>query len=255
MTRPTVSIVTPCYNYANFVGETIKSCLAQTEDVPNIEIFIVNDASTDNSWEVIQSWMKKDKRVKGINLEKNGGYSHAKNEAIIQSKGEFITTIDADDMLTPHSLKYRLKTFKRNPGLQWVHANAYTFKGNKDYAWCCKEMPRLHIHQGTRIHAQSVMMRRTVYEEYGLYDEELRSKSDKEMWKRLLFTLKIEPIKIKPCVAFYRRHENSMIRYRKKFPDYNAEVLRIHNKNVEMRQREGVNKRNTRFIPKEHRLG
>jgi len=255
MKRPTVSIITPCYNYSKFIGHTIESVLAQTKDIPDLEHFVVNDASTDDSWKVIQSWMAKDKRIKGMNLTKNGGYSHAKNEAIIKSTGKFIVTIDADDMLTPHSLKYRLRAFTSNSNIEFVHGNAYTFKGDGGYEWCCRKMRKLHIHQGTKIHAQSVMMPRTIYEKYGLYDEELRSKSDKEMWKRLMFVAKINMLKVKQCVAFYRRHKDSMIIMRKKNPDYNKEVLRIHNKNVNMRVKEGIHKRNTRFIPQENRLG
>lgn len=75
-----VSIITPAYNAAAYIEETIESVLAQT--YTNWEMLIVNDCSKDNTAEIVESYAKKDKRIKLINLKQNSGAAAARNKAI-----------------------------------------------------------------------------------------------------------------------------------------------------------------------------
>lgn len=241
--KPEVSIIIPLYNYENYIQDCIKSCLKQT--FKNFEVIIIDDKSTDSSIEKVKQI--KDERVKLICLEKNSGYSHAKNEGIIISQGKYIVHLDADDMLTPDSLKIRLNCFKKDKKLKMVHGKALEFWGDKGYKWCLnnkKKMKKGHA----KIHAQGVMLLRENYEKYGLYDEKMRSKADKEMWIRLRDTVDIKIRSIGDVVAFYRKHKKSMLFYRVHHKSHNKKIIALYEERVKTRKKEGINKNNTRFI-------
>lgn len=103
MSAPLVSIVTPCHNAEAFVGETIESVLAQTHGA--VEQIIVDDGSTDGSWEVIQRYVAAHpERVRAMRLSGNRGGCHARNRGIADARGEFMMFLDADDILSPDAL-------------------------------------------------------------------------------------------------------------------------------------------------------
>lgn len=93
---PRVSVIVPVYNVENFLKECLNSILAQT--FYDIEIICVNDGSTDNSLEILQSYASKDNRINIIN-QKNGGLSSARNTGLSVAKGEFICFLDSDDYI------------------------------------------------------------------------------------------------------------------------------------------------------------
>ena len=86
-----VSIITPAYNAAAYIAETIESVLAQT--YTNWEMLIANDCSKDNTSEIVQSYAAKDKRIKLINLKQNSGAAVARNTAIQNAKGRYLSLI------------------------------------------------------------------------------------------------------------------------------------------------------------------
>lgn len=98
-----VSIITPTYNSAKYVAETIESVLAQTYQ--DWEMLITDDCSTDNTWEILSEYANKDARIKIFRLDKNGGAGVARNNSIKQAKGRFITFIDSDDLWHPNKLE------------------------------------------------------------------------------------------------------------------------------------------------------
>lgn len=101
--KPLVSIVVPVYNAQDFLSDCINSLLGQSYQ--NIEIILINDGSTDSSGRICDSYGKMDKRIKVIH-QKNRGVSSARNTGIINAKGEYITFIDADDMIHRDYVKY-----------------------------------------------------------------------------------------------------------------------------------------------------
>lgn len=94
-----VSIVITNYNYAQFVGRCIESALAQT--YPRVQVVVVDDASRDNSREVILRYAD---RVKTVFLEVNGGQAAAFNAGFNASTGDIVFFLDADDWLYPHAV-------------------------------------------------------------------------------------------------------------------------------------------------------
>ena len=107
-----VSIITPAYNAAEYIVETIESVLAQT--YPNWEMLIVNDCSKDNTAAIVQSYATKDKRIKLINLKQNSGAAVARNTAIQNAKGRYIAFLDSDDLWKKDKLQKQLSFMQRN---------------------------------------------------------------------------------------------------------------------------------------------
>jgi len=108
----TVSIITPSFNSAKYIEETIKSVIAQT--YKDWEMIIVDDCSTDTTCSIIKEWCKKDKRIKLINLDINSGAAIARNVALHHSKGRFISYLDSDDIWYPTKLEKQIDFMLRN---------------------------------------------------------------------------------------------------------------------------------------------
>lgn len=108
-----VSVITPAYNCAQFIGKTIESVQAQTYD--NWEMVIVDDCSTDNTREVVESYSKDDSRVRYICLKENSGAAVARTESMKAAEGEYMAFLDSDDMWKPEKLDKQL-AFMREHG-------------------------------------------------------------------------------------------------------------------------------------------
>jgi len=100
---PLVSVIMPVFNAGIFVNTAIKSLLNQT--LEDIEVVLVNDASTDNSLDIIKSYSKKDSRITVINSKTNIGAGKARNLGLKAVKGKYLTFMDADDYIEPDVYK------------------------------------------------------------------------------------------------------------------------------------------------------
>ena len=105
-----VSIITPSYNTARFIGETIQSVINQTYQ--NWEMLIVDDCSKDNTKEIVESF--KDKRIKFFSNEKNSGAAISRNTALRKAKGKWIAFLDSDDLWEPTKLEEQIGFMKNN---------------------------------------------------------------------------------------------------------------------------------------------
>jgi len=111
--KPLITVYMPVFNAAKFLDQSIGSILNQT--FSDFEFIIVDDASTDNSWKIIKSYAKKDKRIVAIKNKINLGVSLTSNITISQAKGKFIARMDADDISTPDRLQKQIDYLKNNP--------------------------------------------------------------------------------------------------------------------------------------------
>ena len=102
-----VSIITPSHNSSLFIKDCIES--VQNQSYTNWEMLIVDDASKDNSVELIQSISNNDSRIKLIALTKNVGAAEARNEALAHSKGKYIAFLDSDDIWLSSKLEKQIK--------------------------------------------------------------------------------------------------------------------------------------------------
>lgn len=98
MSNIKISIVIPAYNISQYIGACLDSIIQQTWN--NLEIIVVDDGSTDNTVQVVETYAQKDQRIKIIS-KKNGGVTTARLEGVKQATGEYIGFIDADDAVEP----------------------------------------------------------------------------------------------------------------------------------------------------------
>ena len=105
-----VSIITPSYNSAKFIAETIQSVQNQTHQ--NWEMIIVDDASLDETENIVLSIMQNDSRIQFHKLSQNSGPAVARNTAIEKASGDFMTFIDADDIWFPTFIENNIKTIQ-----------------------------------------------------------------------------------------------------------------------------------------------
>ena len=120
-----VSVIIPCYNYGDYVHDAINSILAQNYD--NWELIVVNDGSTDNTEEVAMQYVQADSRIR-YHYQPNKGLSAARNTGLALTKGEYIQLLDADDCLAPEKLRLQVELLDKNPDIDLVYSDAYTFQ-------------------------------------------------------------------------------------------------------------------------------
>ncbi|AGY56518.1 glycosyltransferase family 2 protein [Gloeobacter kilaueensis] len=114
--QPLVSVILCNYNYGKYIGQAIESVLGQTYQ--NFELIVIDDASTDNSAEVITSYRDK---LQFIGLERNSGQGAVFNIGLRQSKGEIICFLDSDDYFHIQKLQKTVHAFRVHP--EWVQVS------------------------------------------------------------------------------------------------------------------------------------
>lgn len=112
MNQPLISVVMPVYNAGDFLVESIQSILNQT--YTNFEFIIVDDASTDDSWEIMKKFKTQGIRVKIFHLKNNVGVSQTVKFAIEKAKGIFLARMDADDIAHPKRLEKQINYLLKN---------------------------------------------------------------------------------------------------------------------------------------------
>ncbi len=129
MNKSLVSVIVPIYNAQKYLSETVESILGQS--YVDLEIILVNHASTDGSVAIISKYKKLDNRIKVINLDVNtGGPAYPRNIGMDNSKGEYIAFLDADDVWLPTKIEKQLEIFQKNEKIDIVHTMAYTIDTN-----------------------------------------------------------------------------------------------------------------------------
>ncbi len=103
---PAVSVITPAYNAAAFIAETIRSVQQQT--YTDWEMLVVDDASTDGTTDIIREFALHDKRIRLIQLQTNSGTGIARDTATKLASGRYIAFLDADDLWRPEKLQKQL---------------------------------------------------------------------------------------------------------------------------------------------------
>jgi len=119
MNDPLVSIVTPSFNQASFLNETIRSVLDQ--DYPNIEYIIVDGGSTDGSLEIIQRYTE---RLGWWVSEPDGGQTEALNKGFQHAKGQIFAWLNSDDTYLPGAVKEAVAYLQLHPGVSMVYGDA-----------------------------------------------------------------------------------------------------------------------------------
>ena len=117
-TYPLVSVIIPAYNHAPYIRQCVDSALAQT--YPAVEVVVVDDGSTDGTYELLQTYGERITLIR----QANRGTQAARNTAIAASTGEYLALLDSDDAWLPHKLAQQMQLFAEHPDTALVYSLA-----------------------------------------------------------------------------------------------------------------------------------
>lgn len=207
-TLPTVSIITPNYNYGHFIIETIESILEQ--DYPYIEYIVVDGGSTDNSLEVIQSYGTCVRLIR----QQSSGQSAAINEGLRASSGQIVTFLNSDDLLEDsNSITLGVEALLNNPDAIMLYGDAREIdERSRTLSYVKSSWDEFDLEQSfsrlfNPVPQPSSLMWRRALELVGYYNEQLHIAMDWEYWLRLATVGRI--IHIPHCLSRMRMHGSS----------------------------------------------
>ena len=183
-----ISVVTTGYNAGKYIEEAIKSVLDQT--YTNFEYILIDNGSEDNSWGIIQSYAKIDKRIIPIKNAKTLTIAQSFNVGFRKSKGEYIVRQDADDWAFPYRIEKQIEILQRDPkivlcgGAIEVCDESLCPKYTRRYPKTDAEI-REKFFLYNPFAASATTMKRDVFERIGFYDEHVDAAEDYDSYFRL----------------------------------------------------------------------
>lgn len=186
-----LSVIIPNYNQAKYLKETLEAILAQS--LQEIDILVVDDASTDESCKIVEEYQKKDSRLSLLRLEKNsGGPIVPIREGLKHVRGDYIALIAGDDIVQPHFFEEAIDVVKKYPEVGICFGNYLLFADRRPYFFKeisildhpepmvlkPEEMVALSRTKCFHIPSQSSIYRKDLLLKFGGYREELKGYSD-----------------------------------------------------------------------------
>lgn len=224
--NPLVSIVTPSYNQAPFIEETIQSVLGQ--DYPNLEYIIVDGGSTDGSLEIIQRYAD---RLAWWGSEKDRGQTDAINKGFAHAHGEILAWLNSDDTYLPHAVAQAAGYLQEHTetGMVYGDANLVDEMGQVLGPFPARQTDYRRLRRGyVHIPQQAAFFRASLWQKVGPLDPTFYFAMDYDLWVRLA---RLAPLQYYPRLwANFRLHSTgkSVVSDERCWP----EMLRVH-------QREG----------------
>jgi len=186
---PTVTVVTPAYNVAGYIGEAVDSVLRQT--FANFEYLVVDDGSSDDTVDVVKAHVGSDPRFRLVQGE-HRGLSAVRNIGVRLSNSKYVAYLDGDDIWHPKFLERQLGLIESLPPnvgavfcrsrvilengtlvyLQWQRSGSYDFD---DFL----------VRNNPARNGSSLLIRKSCFEDVGVFDESMRYVEDLEMWLRI----------------------------------------------------------------------
>ncbi len=181
--HPLVSIITPCYNQAKYLTETVESALEST--YRPLEILIINDGSTDESAEVAEALSQKHPEVQSINQE-NAGAPAARNKGISKARGKYILPLDGDDLIAPEYIEKAVEQLEENPNYKVVYCEAVKFNQEGTKPWKLKPFSRKLLARDNMIFV-SALFRKSDWKNCEGFSEDMKmGREDWEFWIKML---------------------------------------------------------------------
>lgn len=216
-----MGVVVPCHNYARYLDQCLDSVL----DQPGVEldVLVVDDASTDLSFAVATARARRDPRVRVLRHETNRGHIRTYNHGLDEVRGEFVVLLSADDLLAPGALRRACDLMRADPSVGFTYGPVVAFSGTvppvpaeppaaetQYVAWRGVDWLARRCRIVTNcVVSPEVVMRRSVYDRVGPYDEHLPHTGDMAMWMRAAAVSDVGHLP-GSTAAFYRKHDLNM---------------------------------------------
>jgi glycosyltransferase involved in cell wall biosynthesis len=183
-----VSVVIPTYNRMSLLGRALDSIFRQT--LRPDEIIIVNDGSTDETVEKVHNFMAHAPVEIHLISTTNRGPAAARNTAILASKNEFIAFLDSDDHWLKNKIKLQYNNLKENKEFSISHTKERWLRRGKHLNQKQIHIPRhgdifAHCLKLCAVGMSTVMVRKTLFEKVGFFDETMMCCEDYDLWLRV----------------------------------------------------------------------
>mgnify|MGYP001302220657 FL=1 len=172
-----ISVIVTCYNLEDYITRAINSCINQTLPDDKYEIIVVDDCSSDKSWEAISRFGE---LITSIKSEKNGGVSAASNIGIAASSGKYVVRVDGDDFINKNFLHTMAEVLEWNEDVGFVYCDQIVV--DKDMS----RKQEINTLDKLLDHGAGVMFRRRYLDAVGFYDESLRNREDYDLILRYI---------------------------------------------------------------------
>lgn len=183
--KPTVSVIIPTYNRENRIGNAIRSVLSQT--FPDFEIIVVDDASQDNTKEMVAGLS--DERIRYIKHDKNRGGSAARNSGIKTARGKYIAFLDDDDEWMPAKLEKQVSKFMQSSekvGLIYCgYICLHDGKAVSENMPEIKGAAYIEALNSCFVGGPTPLVKKECFSQAGYFDETLKTCQDWDMWIRV----------------------------------------------------------------------
>ena len=179
---PVLSVIMPCYNQAQYIEEAIESVINQS--YRNWELIIIDDGSTDNSFEIAEKYASGDQRIKCLS-QPNGGPSKARNNGVKKSVGKYLMFFDSDDKLAPQYFDKGIDYMSSHPNCAVFYSRLKRFGKKNDELTIRFTSYQDHLCSSSLF--PTCIIHRTDFERIGGFDEDMKGYEDWEMFIRLLY--------------------------------------------------------------------
>lgn len=209
-----VSIIIPSHNRASLLQHAVESVLAQT--FTDFEIIIVDDASTDETLEVVRKLHEMHgAKIMPLRNEVNLGSSGSRNRGIQASSGKWIGFLDDDDIYEPTKLQKQVDLLKATPDAGIVYCGYYFIHMDGTHELPVIDLPEGDVLKnlllGCPVIMNAPLVRREYFERYGMFDETLELDEDWELWLRFAVN-GCKFVCVKEALCAYRKHESNKTR-------------------------------------------
>jgi glycosyltransferase involved in cell wall biosynthesis len=183
--QPFFSVIIPAFNRRDFLKKAVSSVLCQT--CGDLELIVIDDGSTDGTSDAIHSF--DDIRLKYI-YKANEGVSSARNKGLEMARGRFIAFLDSDDRWTKEKLETAERYIREHPGIEVFHTEEIWYKNGRLLSQKQKHAkPSGHVYRKAIplccISISTAVIKKTVLDEIGHFDETLKACEDYDLWLRV----------------------------------------------------------------------
>ena len=175
---PLISVIIPCHNSAEYISETLDSLLASSWK--NFEVLAIDDASSDNTVDILRSYQQRDNRIHIIEQQQNTYCVIARQNAIAHAKGEYLVCLDSDDKLAPTYLEKCVSAAEQDKSLSIVYTDGMLF-GRKNGPWKIPEFAPRQFLMHCSIYV-SALIRKSDFDAVGGFDTSLTLCEDWELF-------------------------------------------------------------------------
>lgn len=205
-----ISVLMPVYNGEKYLSEAIESILNQS--LADFEFIILDDASNDSSREIINSYLVQDERIRYYRFEQNRGAYVVLNDGLSCANGKYIAIMDSDDVSLPERFRLQFEYLEQNKDVGVLGAQMDVVDANgtfleKYHTPVSHDQIAWALMYGRTFAHPSVMLRRSVIQELGGYDNSFRVARDHELWSRMVWSTHFA--NLPHTLLRYRTHSSS----------------------------------------------